>query len=127
MILTFRISYRTQWGETIAVHLIDSDDTIMLSTADGELWEGAHTLLQYTPGEVIRYRYRVYRDEECIREERGTLPHTIRIPHEEEAHYSSLKDKASGQHIQQSALLVSDAWRQKLAESIAAGIIASLG
>lgn len=111
MIITFRISYRTQWGEAIGVQLLDRDETIMLSTADGELWEGSYNLLDATPGETLRYRYRVFRGEECIRQERGTLPHTISIPFEPEHVYTSLKAKAAGSEHLQGVLLVSDAWR----------------
>ena len=111
MILTFRIHYRTQWGEALGVQLIGRDEQAMLSTADGELWEGSFNLLEAEAGETIKYRYCVLRDEECIRTERGTLPHTVSIPAEPETAYRDLKDKASGSQLQQSVVVLRDAWR----------------
>lgn len=111
MIITFRISYRTQWGESIGVRLLDTDETVMLSTADGEHWEGSHSILEGTAGRTLRYSYCVMCDDVCTRQERGTLPHSICIPSDSEATYASLKDKASGKNIRQNVLIVSDTWR----------------
>ncbi len=109
MIVTFRISYQTKWGETIGVQLLGKDDTIMLSTVDGEMWEGSCHLLTSASGEVLRYRYCVYNDGEIVRQERGVHSHAIVLPAEIESHARSLKDKAAGSP--QAVLLVSDFWR----------------
>ena len=42
MKLTFRIEYRTAWGESIGVMLQGQENNpIMLGTSDGIVWEGS--------------------------------------------------------------------------------------
>ena len=76
MKLTFRIEYRTAWGENLGVS-IDLKDTelIMLRTKDGVNWEGSAEMLDAPAGIPITYRYGVYQDGQCFREENGTLAH----------------------------------------------------
>ena len=75
MKLTFRIEYRTAWGEMLGATLCGNDNQpIMLSTGDGIRWEGS-------------YRYGVYRDGQCIRRESGTMPHIFCPGKKRNCHY----------------------------------------
>lgn len=78
MILTFRIAYKTLWGEHLAVEIEGGGESpAILSTADGEVWEGCLNLPNRHAGEVIEYRYGVWRGDTCVRRERGTMPHAL--------------------------------------------------
>ena len=68
MKLTFRIEYRTAWGEMLGATLCGNDNQpIMLSTGDGIRWEGSAEMTDAPAGIPISYRYGVYRDGQCIR------------------------------------------------------------
>ena len=70
MKLTFRIEYRTAWGETIAVMLEGQEnEPIVLSTSDGIIWEGSAEMLDAPAGIPLTYRYGVFQDGQCIRRE----------------------------------------------------------
>ena len=108
MVITFRINYRTQWGETIGVEFLDSQETVILSTADGELWEGSHNLHILPKNHTLRYRYCVYNDEVCTRRERGNCPHVLMLPEQiAQQGIPGAKAKASEECL----ALVNDAWR----------------
>ena len=109
MIITFRISYHTLWGETVGVKILGHDEPVALSTVNGELWEGSFTFPELQPGDTLRYKYCVLRDEEVIRLERGTLCHVVALPAPYQAPARSLKAKAQG--TAQEVLLISDQWR----------------
>ena len=54
MKLTFRIEYRTAWGEMLGATLCGNDNQpIMLSTGDGIRWEGSAESLSPTVMEFI--------------------------------------------------------------------------
>ena len=59
MKLTFRIEYRTAWGEMLGATLCGNDNQpIMLSTGDGIRWEGSAEMTDAPAGIPISYRYR---------------------------------------------------------------------
>ena len=95
MVITFRINYHTQWGETIGVEILNTNETVILSTADGEHWEGSHQLAENVKG-TLHYRFCVFVDEERTRVERGNCQHVLTLPKDGNA---------------KSILLVNDAWR----------------
>lgn len=96
MVITFRINYHTQWGEAIAVEILNTNETIILSTADGELWEGSHIIEHTEEYRTLQYRYCVFVGEECTRLERGNCRHVLTLP---------------ASSTRQTAILVNDAWR----------------
>ena len=61
MKLTFRIEYRTAWGEMLGATLCGNDNQpIMLSTGDGIRWEGSAEMADAPAGSPISYRYGGY-------------------------------------------------------------------
>lgn len=95
MILNFRISYRTQWGEHLAVELEhESLSPVVLSSADGETWEGCVSVPDCQEGQNVAYRYSVWNGTSCIRRERGNPPH-----------YFHPEAKCAGVYM------INDAWR----------------
>lgn len=88
MKLTFRIEYRTAWGEALGATLCGNDNQpIMLSTEDGIRWEGSAEMTDAPAGIPISYRYGVYRDGQCIRRESGTMPHIFCPGKKRNCHY----------------------------------------
>lgn len=88
MKLTFRIEYRTAWGEMLGATLCGNDNQpIMLSTGDGIRWEGSAEMTDAPAGIPISYRYGVYRDGQCIRRESGTMPHIFCPRKKRNCHY----------------------------------------
>ncbi|MGN0086814.1 MAG: 4-alpha-glucanotransferase [Alloprevotella sp.] len=88
MNLTFRIAYRTVWGEALAVEFDgDTSQPILLSTADGEHWEGGLALKDTDEGRPVTYRYAVYRDGRLVRREGGRMPHFFRAARPADASY----------------------------------------
>ena len=73
MKLTFRIQYRTVWGEYLCA-LVNSE-VIELSTKDGINWQGTAECRLPQEDSLIAYRYGVYRDGICVRKECGAIPH----------------------------------------------------
>ena len=68
MKLTFRIQYRTVWGESLCVILNEDQRNIVeLSTRDGIEWRGECYHTSPTNGRLITYRYCVMRNGEIIR------------------------------------------------------------
>ena len=75
MKLNFKIHYRTVWGESIGVMI--ADKVVALNTTDGEIWEGSTDIELPKGGLPLLYRYGVYRDGYCIRQERNSMAHVI--------------------------------------------------
>lgn len=88
MNLTFRIQYRTVWGESLQVIFNENENqTCQLSTRNGIDWQGECT---YTPKDQhmpICYRYGVFRDNICIRKELGAIPHLFYAGNAQQNHY----------------------------------------
>ena len=99
MNLTFRIEYRTTWGECLYV-VLNNEIEVELSTTDGHLWQGSCEYLPAEEGQVIAYRYAVYRNGKCIRKEFGAIAHTFFPADIHEHHY-----------------IFDDSWRDLPAES----------
>lgn len=101
MKLTFRIRYRTVWGENLCV-LLNDDETqiILLSTRNGDEWQGSfdYTPINFNP--LVSYRYAVYRDNICIRKELGAISHLFYLGNAQQNHY-----------------VIDDCWRDLPAES----------
>ena len=71
MKLTFRIHYRTHWGESLC--LVSNDPSLApelaMNSADGDLWS---VTVDLSPAkESFDYRYRVRRDDGSVRDEWG--------------------------------------------------------
>lgn len=78
MKISFKIEYHTQWGESIGVTLGSNDvKPIMLSTKDGEIWEGTEEITLPSSGTLLTYRYGVYVDGVCTRREQGAIAHVL--------------------------------------------------
>ena len=76
MNITFRIKYRTVWGEEMAIIFNgDKNNPVMLSTIDGENW--SKTLTYDGKYNNITYNYALYRNGKCVREEDSTVPHHL--------------------------------------------------
>ena len=57
MKLTFRIHYRTVWGESLKVIVCGYEESpITLHTHDGELWQGEGNLPEPAEGTLLKYR-----------------------------------------------------------------------
>ena len=75
---TFQIDYYTQWGESLGIHFGNSTDApFLLTTTDGHTWQGIIDLELSATDVPLLYRYGVWRDGKCIREERCTMPHFV--------------------------------------------------
>jgi len=88
MKLTFRIEYRTAWGESIGVMLEGKENApIMLGTNDGIFWEGYIEDTDAAAGVPITYRYGVFLDGQCSRRESGTMAHIFCPGKKRNCHY----------------------------------------
>ena len=89
MKLTFRIQYRTVWGESLCVILNEDQRNIVeLSTRDGIEWRGECYHTSPTNGRLITYRYCVMRNGEIIRKEFGMIPHSFYPGNAQQALYT---------------------------------------
>lgn len=88
MKLTFRIRYRTVWGENLCV-LLNDDETqiISLSTRNGDEWQGSFEYIPVGSNQLVTYRYAVYRDNICIRKELGAISHLFYLGNAQQNHY----------------------------------------
>ena len=87
MKLTFRIHYRTVWGESLKVIVCGYEESpITLHTHDGELWQGEGNLPELSEGTLLKYRYCVYKDEQPIRTEFGNLSHIFYTGNAQQSH-----------------------------------------
>lgn len=88
MKLTFRIEYRTAWGEELGVILDgNNSESIILRTPNGEHWEGEAEMPDLPACVPVSYRYGVYRDGQCIRRESGTMAHLFCPGKKKNCHY----------------------------------------
>lgn len=88
MKLTFRIRYRTVWGENLCV-LLNDDETqiISLSTRNGDEWQRSFEYIPVGSNQLVTYRYAVYRDNICIRKELGAISHLFYLGNAQQNHY----------------------------------------
>lgn len=88
MKLTFRIRYRTVWGENLCI-LLNDDETqiISLSTRNGDEWQGSFEYIPVGSNQLVTYRYAVYRDNICIRKELGAISHLFYLGNAQQNHY----------------------------------------
>ncbi|HJG77920.1 4-alpha-glucanotransferase [Phocaeicola barnesiae] len=88
MKLTFRIQYRTVWGEDIRVILNDdTEHPIALSTRDGNNWIGTTNYEAPVACVQVTYRYGVFCNGVCVRKEFGAIPHSFDIGNAQQTHY----------------------------------------
>ncbi len=107
MKLTFRIEYRTAWGESIGVMLEGKENApIMLGTIDGIFWEGSIEETDAAAGVPITYRYGVFLDGQCSRRESGTMAHIFCPGKKRNCHYilnDAWKDLPEASYLYSSA------------------------
>ena len=78
MKLTFRIRYRTVWGENLRIILNEEENnSIPLTTRDGVIWQNSYEYFTTDIEIVITFRYGVFRGETCVRKEFGAIPHSF--------------------------------------------------
>ncbi len=68
--MQFKINYRTNWGENVAVRVEGQEKLIMLNCVDGENWEGDADI----PEDGV-FRYCIVRDGYIVRQEMACAPH----------------------------------------------------
>lgn len=107
MKLTFKIEYRTAWGEEIGVTLEGQENSpILLSTDDGVIWEKSLETVEAPAGVPVTYRYGVFRDGQCIRHESGTMAHIFCPGKKRNCHYilnDNWKDLPDNSYLYSSA------------------------
>ena len=80
MKITFRIEYRTVWGEEIGVNINGNETKLIpLNTRNGIIWEGETEYKGETKDKILSYRYGVYRNHRCVRLERGNMQHILPV------------------------------------------------
>ncbi len=90
MKLTFRIEYRTAWGENVYILFDDNDkDALRLSTRNGIEWQGEAYYPQPDGETSLSYRYAIFKDGECVRKEQGSIPHRVYLGNKQQGHYIS--------------------------------------
>lgn len=101
MKLTFRMQYRTVWGENIRV-IINEDEAhaMVLSTRNGIDWSGTSEYTLPEGMKQITYRYGVFRGANCIRKELGAIAHSFYPGNAQQQHY-----------------IIDDCWRDLPADS----------
>ena len=88
MKLTFRIQYRTVWGEHLRVIINgDEENAFALFTRDGNEWQGTCNYELPADMERISYRYSVFRNSQCVRKELGAIPHLFYTGNAQQSHY----------------------------------------
>ena len=107
MKLTFRIEYRTAWGESIGIMLQGQENSpIMLGTSDGIVWEGSAEITDAPAGIPLTYRYGVFLDGQCSRRESGTMAHIFCPSKKRNSHYilhDTWKDLPLASHLYSAA------------------------
>lgn len=88
MKITFRIQYRTVWGESLCVLLSQNhiQHTVEMTTRNGEEWTGKAEF-DFHPSEPICYRYAVSRQGTLVRQEFGAIPHSFYPGNLQQQHY----------------------------------------
>ena len=80
MKLTFKIEYRTHGGEQVGVLLEDATTPLMLSTDNGEHWEGTFEVTPPHGASSLHYRYAIYQGTTTARTEIGSIDHCMQCP-----------------------------------------------
>ncbi len=88
MKLTFQIEYRTTWGEEVGV-VLDGNHrkVIRLSTQEGSYWKASVEMSELSTETLVRYRYGIYRNGECVRRESGNIAHLFCPSRRKNSHY----------------------------------------
>lgn len=107
MKLTFRIKYRTVWGESLRVVINgDEKNSLPLFTRDGQEWQGTFNYDLPENSDIVPYRYAVFRNEDCVRKEFGAIPHSIIKGNAQQHHFifdDCWRDLPEGNHRYSSA------------------------
>lgn len=91
MVIHLQLDYLTQWGEYIAVEIDGyANNPVVLSTEDGLHWETTVKLPHRHAGQLVTYRYSVWRGEQRIRQERGAQRHIIHAQSQVESAYFAI-------------------------------------
>ena len=90
MKLTFRIEYKTTWGENVHV-ILEDDEThaVKLSTRNGVEWTGECDYPKPEGRPYITYRYAIFQAGKYVRKELGGIPHFLFIGNRQQEHYIS--------------------------------------
>lgn len=88
MKLTFRIEYRTTWGENVCV-LIGDEETnkFELSTRNGIEWQGEVECPAPKGQTCLTYRYAILREGKTVRKELGGFAHCLPLGNRQQYHY----------------------------------------
>ena len=107
MKLTFRIEYRTAWGENLHVILSEQENQpVILHTQDGIFWEGDTDTPDAYAGIPLTYRYGVFIDGQCRRMESGKPAHCFCPSKKRDCHYilnDNWKDLPASAYLYSSA------------------------
>ena len=87
MKLTFKVEYRTVWGESIHVLINDDEGCVQLTSKDGYIWEGSYDIALPDDNRCITYRYGVFINGKCTRKEFGAIPHSFYLGNIQQSHY----------------------------------------
>ena len=78
MKLFFHTQYHTAWGEYLCVIINDNrNSAVQLSTQNGYDWSGETEYAFADDEHLITYRYAVFQDNSCKRQEIGLIPHIL--------------------------------------------------
>lgn len=78
MTVTFHIHYRTSQGQQLAVLSQPNAEVLLLLTStDGEHWQGTYEIEQALETSTFAYRYAVVAGGDIVRREIGRIPHRI--------------------------------------------------
>lgn len=88
MKITFRIQYRTVWGESLCILLSQQQiqHTVEMTTRNGEEWTGEANF-DFPSAAPITYRYAVSLHGKIAREEFGAIPHSFYPGNVQQQHY----------------------------------------
>lgn len=88
MKITFRIQYRTVWGESLCIFLNQQQiqHTVEMTTRNGEEWTGEANF-DFLSSEPITYRYAVSLHGKVVRKEFGAIPHSFYPGNVQQQHY----------------------------------------
>ena len=88
MKITFKVKYKTSWGEMVKVMINDNKDCLIsLSAQSNDIWKGTGDYFPGTTTQCITYRYCIYRNNECVRMELGAIPHSFCLGNQQQSHY----------------------------------------
>lgn len=88
MKITFRIQYRTVWGESLCIFLNQQQiqHTVEMTTRNGEEWTGEANF-DFLSSAPITYRYAVSLHGKVVRKEFGAIPHSFYPGNVQQQHY----------------------------------------